>query len=229
MKLVAIIPARSGSKRLPGKNIKDFCGKPIIAYAIEAALGAGIFDMVMVSTDSEHIAEIARKYGAEVPFLRSEATSNDFAVDRDVQLEVLGELKKRGLEFDAMAYIYPCSPFTTSERLVEAVDEFKRTGATMVLPVATYSCNPYRSFYIDDNGRVKYKFPEYTYTRSQDLPLLYHSCGQFSVMKIEDFLDPEKALDNWVPIIIPEQEAQDIDTPSDWEIAEQKYKALHNL
>ncbi len=229
MRRIAIIPARSGSKRVPGKNIKEFCGKPIIAYSIKAALDAGIFDYVMVSTDSEKIADIAKEYGADVPFLRSEAASNDFAPDRDVQLEVLGELKKRGMEFDEMIYIYPCAPFITSERLKEAVEKFEKTNATMVFPVVKLDTGFLRSYYIDDNGNLKRKFPEYYRYRTQDLPALYEDCGQFYVIKISEFMDIQKARQNWVPLIIPEEEAQDIDTLKDWEIAEQKYKTLHNL
>jgi len=229
MRRIAIIPARSGSKRVPGKNIKEFCGKPIIAYSIEAALEAGIFDMVMVSTDGEHIADIAREYGAEVPFMRSAEAANDIAPDRVVQLEVLGEFKKRGLEFDEMIYIYPCAPFVTAERLKEAVKKYEETGATMVFPVVKLDTGFLRSYYIDDDGKLKEKFPEYYHYRTQDLPALYEDCGQFYVININEFMDPVKARQNWVPLVISEEEAQDIDTLKDWEIAEQKYKTLHNL
>lgn len=229
MKRIAVIPARSGSKRVPGKNIKEFCGKPIIAYSIKAALEAGIFDYVMVSTDSEKIAEIAREYGAEVPFLRSEEASTDFATDRVVQLEVLDELKKRGFEYDEMIYIYPCAPFVTAARLKEAVEKFEQTKATMVFPVTKLDTGFLRSYYIDDNGILQQKFPEYYSYRTQDLPALYEDSGQFYVINIEEFMDAKKARENWVPLVISDEESQDIDTLKDWEIAEQKYKSLHNL
>ena len=119
-KTVAIITARGGSKRIPHKNIKEFCGKPIIAYSIEAAINSGMFDEVMVSTDSQEIADIAMQYGAKVPFLRSEATSNDFATTRDVLMEVLNEYKKRGEQFEVMCCIYPTAPFITDIKLKNA-------------------------------------------------------------------------------------------------------------
>ena len=228
MKRIAVIPARSGSKRIPGKNTKIFCGKPMLAYSIEAALSSGMFDMVMVSTDSEQTAELAKSFGAEVPFLRSEATSNDYAIDRDVQNEVLSELKKRGLEFDQMVYIYPCAPFVTAKRLCEAVEKLEKTGASMVFPVAQYSDNPIRAYYIDENGFIKAKWPEYSKMRSQDLPVLYHDCGQFYAFNLDMFYDEENYRKSWVPLVIPEEEAQDIDTVDDWKIAEQKYRALHD-
>ena len=229
MKRIAVIPARSGSKRIPGKNTKIFCGKPMLAYSIEAALKSGVFDMVMVSTDSEQTAEIAKEYGAEVPFLRSEATSNDYAIDRDVQYEVLDELKKRGLEFDQMVYIYPCAPFVTAKRLCEAVEKLTNTDASMVFPVATYNDNPIRAYYIDDKGFIKAKWPEYSKMRSQDLPVLYHDCGMFYAFDLSKFYDEENYRKAWVPLIISDEECQDIDTPTDWAIAEEKYKKLHNL
>ena len=229
MKRLAVIPARSGSKRIPGKNVKEFCGKPMLAYSIEAALESGLFDMVMVSTDSEATAEIARKYGAEDPFLRSEETSNDFAIDRDVQYEVLGELKKHGMEFDVMAYIYPCAPFITAARIKEAVEKLENSEAAMVFPVAKFNDNPIRAYCIDDNGFIYAKFPEYSKMRSQDLPVFYHDCGQFYVFDLEVFYDEEKMRAKWSPIILPDEECQDIDTPADWAIAEYKYRALHGM
>ena len=120
MSIIAIITARGGSKRIPRKNIKDFCGKPIIAYSIQAALESGIFDHVMVSTDDEEIADIARKYGAEVPFMRSEKTASDFATTRDVLEEVLQKYDEMGEKIDYFACIYPCAPFVTAQKLKDA-------------------------------------------------------------------------------------------------------------
>ena len=120
MKNLCIIPARGGSKRIPRKNVKPFMGKPIIAYSIEAALQSGLFDEVMVSTDDEEIAEIAKKFGAKVPFMRSKETSNDFAGTDDVLLEVLEEYKKIGKEFDILCCLYSTAPFVSSKRLIEA-------------------------------------------------------------------------------------------------------------
>lgn len=121
-KIIAIITARGGSKRIPRKNIKEFCGKPIIEYSIEAALKSNIFDEVMVSTDDSEIAQIAINAGAKVPFFRSEATSNDFSTTRDVLIEVLTEYEKRGRTFDYMVCLYPTNPFITAQKLIEAFD-----------------------------------------------------------------------------------------------------------
>ena len=116
MKTVAIITARGGSKRIPGKNIREFLGKPILAYSIEAALASGQFDEVMVSTDDRQIADIAAAYGAAVPFYRSEKTSGDFATTTDVLLEVLEEYDRRGVHFEAACCIYPTAPFVTGDK-----------------------------------------------------------------------------------------------------------------
>ena len=163
---VAIITARGGSKRIPNKNIKKFCGKPIIAYSIEAALSSKVFGEVMVSTDSGEIAAIAEKYGASIPFLRSEATSNDFATTADVITEVLEQYKKSGRLFDNFACIYPTAPFVTGRRLGEAAELLGEADA--VIAVVKYSFPPQRAFVIR-NGVVAFQYPEFERTRSQDL------------------------------------------------------------
>ena len=137
-KRIAIITARGGSKRIPKKNIKDFCGKPIIAYSIEAAISSKLFDEVMVSTDSEEIAEIAKKYGASVPFMRSAETSNDYATTNDVLIEVFNEYEKRGQEFDIAVCIYPTAPFVTADKLKRAIDMVEKDGADAVTPVVQF-------------------------------------------------------------------------------------------
>lgn len=222
---VAIITARGGSKRIPKKNIKEFCGKPIIAYSIEAALSADVYDEVMVSTDSEEIAEVARTYGALVPFLRSESTSNDFATTADVITEVLDEYKKAGKQFDAFTCIYPTAPFVTGERLSEAVKLLNDADA--VISVVRFSFPPQRAFVIRD-GNVAFQFPEYERTRSQDLESIYHDCGQFYICNTELFLEKHSLiLPRTKPYELPDEEVQDIDTMSDWEIAEAKFRVLH--
>ena len=225
MSMVAIITARGGSKRIPQKNIKDFCGKPIIAYSIEAALTSGVFDEIMVSTDSEEIGLIAEKHGARVPFLRTEATSNDYATTADVIAEVLTEYKKRGRSFDSFACIYPTAPFVTGKRLAEASNLLADSEA--VLSVVKYSFPPQRAFILQ-NGLVKYQYPQFERTRSQDLEPIYHDCGQFYMCKTKPFVEQHTLiLSITKPYIMPEEEVQDIDTFSDWEIAEAKYKVLH--
>lgn len=225
MKSIAIITARGGSKRIPKKNIKEFCGKPIIAYSIEAALNAEIFDEVMVSTDSEEIADIARKYGAAVPFLRSEATSNDFATTRDVLMEVLSEYNKLGKNFEYMSCIYPTAPFVTSQKLRNALEILNNSEADEVIPVVKYSFPPQRAYVISDNV-LKYQYPQFANTRSQDLEPIYHDSGQFYIYRVDVFCGLKKESGKIVPIIIPEEETQDIDNYSDWKIAEIKYKTF---
>ena len=226
MKKVAIITARGGSKRIPRKNIKEFCGKPILAYSMEAALQSGMFDTVMVSTDDEEIAEIAKKYGAEVPFYRSEKTSNDFATTNDVLLEVLAEYEKRGEHFDLGCCIYPTAPFITAERIKEAVKTLMDSTAETLIPVVSFSYPPQRAMVIE-NGRLVFKYPQYIDSRSQDLEKHYHDVGQFYVFQTEAFLKNQKLmLGDILPFVISEMEVQDIDTQTDWEIAEMKYRIL---
>lgn len=223
-KAIAIITARGGSKRIPRKNIKEFCGKPIIAYSIEAALQAGIFDEVMVSTDDEEIKEIAVRYGAKVPFMRSEATSNDMASTYEVLLEVLEEYKKRGQEYEYVCCIYPTAPFITPDKLIQSFNKLKEIGVDTVLPVVAYSFPPQRCFVIK-NGNAQFKWPENRLVRSQDLEKWYHDCGQYYFVRTDRFLKTHNLImENTVPIIVEEMEVQDIDNYEDWELAELKYK-----
>lgn len=225
MKNLCIIPARGGSKRIPRKNIKDFLGKPIIAYSIEAALRSAIFDEVMVSTDDEEIAGIARQYGAKVPFFRSSETSNDFATTADVINEVLDRYSDSGKEYDTVTCIYSTAPFVTSQRIVEAfrkLDEAIDSVFTMV----QYSYPPQRALHMVD-GMVAMLYPEYKLSRSQDLEPIYHDAGQFYVSTVKSF---KKANGFWgentVGIVLSELEVQDLDTPTDWALAEMKYQLL---
>lgn len=226
MTSIAIITARGGSKRIPHKNIKDFCGKPIIAYSIEAALESGLFDEVMVSTDSMEIADIAKRYGAHVPFLRSEVTSNDYATTNAVLHEVLSEYEARGIKFDVMFCIYPTAPFITPEKLKIALDSLDQANADSLLPVVSFSFPPQRGMIIRDD-RIGYQFPEFKLSRSQDLEPVYHDCGQFYVCKVEAFRKFKSIVtDSTIPLVLPESEVQDIDTESDWQIAEMKYRLM---
>lgn len=221
---IAVITARGGSKRIPKKNIKDFCGKPILAYSIKAALESDIFDEVMVSTDSQEIADIALEYGAKVPFMRSDETANDYATTNDVLKEVFAEYKKNGQQFDIAVCIYPTAPFITAEKLRDAVALMEQEGVDAVTPVVRFSFPPQRAFVIRD-GAIQYQFPENAVKRSQDLEPIYHDCGQFYVMKVENVINgvgPNRA----VPYILPETEVQDIDTAEDWAIAEMKYRMM---
>lgn len=226
MKTAAIITARGGSKRIPRKNIKPFCGKPILAYSIEAALGSGVFDTVMVSTDDEEIAQIARQYGAEVPFFRSEQTANDFAATHQVVEEVLSEYEKRGIRFDAVCVIYPTAPFITAERLKGAMELLAEKEADGILPVVRFSFPPQRAVIVAD-GYMQFKWPEHRLTRSQDLEPYYHDVGQFYCINTASFaVQKNMVMEKTIPLILSELEIQDIDTEEDWKLAELKYRLL---
>ena len=223
MNAVAIITARGGSKRIPGKNKKEFLGKPIICYSIEAALASGLFEEVMVSTDDEEIAQIARKAGANVPFMRSEQTANDYATTDDVLMEVLEEYEKRGKTFTYMACIYPTAPFVTAEKLQDAMKVLKDNQASGVMPVVRFSFPPQRGMAIR-NGRLNYCYPENAMKRSQDLEPMYHDCGQFYLYDVSKYRACRGDLpDGYFPIEVPETEVQDIDNLTDRKLAEMKY------
>lgn len=226
-KNVAIITARGGSKRIPKKNIKDFCGKPIIAYSIQAALESNLFEEVMVSTDSEEIAEIAKSYGAKVPFMRSEKTSNDFAGTADVLMEVLGKYAELGEQFQYMCCLYPTAPFVTPEKLVKAMNMLKEKRAKVVMTVVPFSYPPQRCFVIDEDSNMKYKFEQYKLSRSQDLEKFYHDAGQFYFYDAKKFVDLQgKIYSEICPVVVSELEVQDIDDFTDWKIAEMKYQLM---
>ena len=232
MKGIAIITARGGSKRIPRKNIKAFCGRPILAYSVEAARESGLFDEVMVSTDDAEIAEVARAAGASVPFFRSAATSDDYATTVDVLAEVLERYEAQGQSFDLMCCIYPTAPFVTAEKLQKAAKVLAESDADALEPVVAFSYPPQRSFFIVD-GHLRYNYPQYVRTRSQDLPTWYHDAGQFYFYRVPAFrasLVADAATGGYamrtVPFVLDEMEVQDIDHLTDWELAEMKYQMM---
>ena len=224
--MIAIIPARGGSKRIPGKNIRSFLGHPVIEYSIRAALQSGCFDRVMVSTDSEEIATVARKCGAWVPFLRSEATSNDFATTADVVTEVLDRLEEQQVSCDSFAVIYATAPFLTAGTLQRGA-ALLAAGRAAAFTCVEYSYPVQRSLLIEDD-RVRMAEPQYLTARSQDLQKHYHDAGQCYFSTVAAFREcgslwgPDTA-----PILLSDLEVQDIDTPVDWQLAELKYRLLH--
>ncbi len=223
---VAIITARGGSKRIPGKNIREFMGKPMLVYGIEAALASGLFREVMVSTDDEEITRIALEAGAAVPFMRSPETSGDFATTDDVLMEVLETYEKRGETFDYMACIYPTAPFVTAGKLAEAMKVLVEQDASGVMPVVRYSFPPQRGMAIRD-GKLVYCYPENAVKRSQDLELMYHDSGQFYCYHVERYRACRGELpDGYLPIVVSEMEVQDIDNPTDLELAEIKFRMM---
>ncbi len=225
MKRLCIIPARGGSKRIPRKNIKPFMGKPIIAYSVEAALQSGSFDEVMVSTDDEEIAAVARQYGAKVPFMRSARTANDYATTADVITEVLDAYQQTGKDFDRICCLYSTAPFVTAERLVEA-DKMIVGDIDSVFTAVAYSYPIQRALHIVD-GKISMLHPEHLRSRSQDLEATYHDAGQFYICKTDSFLQ-NKSLwgTHTAGLILSELEVQDLDTETDWLLAEMKYQLI---
>ena len=226
---LAIIPARGGSKRIPEKNIKDFLGKPIIAYSIETALESGLFDEVMVSTDDEKIADIAIKYGATVPFLRSKKNSDDFATTVDVLLEVLLQYEKIGKSYSNACCIYSTAPFISSERLSQGFKKLLSENRSSVFPVVQFSYPIWRGLRKDVDERFQIVWPENLNKRSQDLEEIYHDAGQWYWFLVED-LKRNKTMfsDNSSAVVLDPLEVQDIDTLNDWKIAEFKYEYLQS-
>lgn len=227
---IAIIPARGGSKRILRKNIKDFNGKPVIAYAIEAALNSGLFSEVMVSTEDREIAEISRHYGAVVPFLRSEKNADDFSGPGDVVFEVLNQYKDNGQNFKYGCCIYATSPLISINRLAQGFKLLTNDSEfDVVFPVGRF-CSPiWRSYQLDASLRAKMTFPNYEKSRSQDLPDTYFDAGQFYWFHTQNIfnIDNKNTFgENKGVIVLDDVEVQDIDNLEDWAIAEIKWDYL---
>ena len=228
MKKIAIIPARGGSKRIPRKNIKHFLGKPIIAYSIETAIDSGLFDEVMVSTDDDEIAKIALKYGATVPFLRSQKTSNDFATTLEVLEEVLKMFKTQNKNFDYVCCIYACAPFTSEKNLKTSLNLLVNKNFDSVFPIISFGNPIHRSLIIKDN-KVNFFYPEFSTARTQDLEKSFYDAGQFYWMVAKKCIEKAQIItDNSGSIILSELEGHDIDNEIDWKLAEIKYELLQS-
>lgn len=224
MKNLCIIPARGGSKRIPRKNIRPFLGKPILAYSIETALRTGLFDEVMVSTDDKEIAEVARQYGANVPFMRSTTTASDFATTADVLREVITKYKELGLEFDYFCCFYATAPLVQSKDVVSAFERLQNSFFTCVYPIVQFSYPIWRCLDLAPDGTMTRHWPEYENSRSQDLPKEYHDTGTFYWYKTKEWL---AGIIKVGGIEVDETTIQDIDTETDWKMAEMKYKLLN--
>lgn len=225
MKKIAVIPARSGSKRIPHKNIKVFCGKPIIAYAIEAALKSCLYDEVIVSTDSEEIAEVAKEYGAKVPFIRSADNSNDFATTVDVLLEVLDWYKDMNLQFDFATCIYACTPFVNVKVLRDSFEMLIKENCDCVFPIIAYSHPIQRALKLSDMGKIATFDDSNSNARTQDLDKAFHDAGMFYTFDVKKLMvNKSLRTENTFAIEIDELHAHDIDTENDWVLAELKYK-----
>jgi pseudaminic acid cytidylyltransferase len=221
---LCIIPARGGSKRIPRKNIKEFMGKPIIAYPIELALKSGLFAEVMVSTDDEEISAISKYYGAKVPFTRSDSTSDDFATTASVIEEVITKFKLSGVNFDSICCLYPCTPLLSIDNIVNAHKILINSGADSVIPVVEFEYPIQRSLQINE-GKIQFSHPDNALTRTQDLEKYYHDAGQFYWMKADIFMENQNIFTNNSQfIILSHFECHDIDNELDWKLAELKFK-----
>ena len=218
---IAIIPARGGSKRIPRKNIKSFCGKPMIAWTIEAAKSSGLFDRIIVSTDDAEITEVARHWGAEVPFTRPEELSNDHVVTMPVIAHATQWVLDQGLNVAAVCCIYATAPFVQAEDLKRGWDALNAGDWDYAFTVTDFAAPIFRSFKQTTQGGIEMFFPEHFDTRSQDLPVAFHDAGQFYWGQPAAWLEGKHIFD-WhsKPLVIPRWRVQDIDTEEDWARAE---------
>ena len=226
---IAIIPARGGSKRIPKKNIKDFFGKPLITYSIEIAINSQLFEKVIVSTDDKEIAEIAKKYGAEVPFMRPKELSDDFTATADVVNHAINYLENLGEEYEYICTIYATAPFLQTKYLTQGYEKLQSSDAINAFSSTSMPFPIQRTFKLDQNGRCQMFTPEYYMTRSQDLEEAYQDAGQFYwTNRARQKKSKNRVIfsDISIPIILPRHLVQDIDTPEDWKRAEYMYEAI---
>ena len=217
---IAIIPARGGSKRIPHKNIKEFCGKPMIAYAISASKKSGLFDHIVVSTNDEEIAQIARKWGAEIPFVRPAELANDYTRTVPVVAHAIIACRNLGWSFNRVCCIYPGVPFIQIEDLKGSLVHMINSGADYCFPVTDYPSAIQRAFKFLSSGKMQPFYPEFELTRTQDLESAYHDAGQFYWGKAKAWLTNPKIHSTGLGYVIPNWRVIDIDTLDDWKRAE---------
>lgn len=228
MRKIAIIPARGGSKRIPRKNIKPFFGKPVIAYAIELALKSKLFDRVIVSTDDDEIADIARSFGAGVPFMRSTKNATDTASTFDVLKEVLEWYKQKGEEYEIGCCIYPVSPLIKLQSLKESLTKLVSGDYDSVIPIARFSHPIQRAMLINNKGEIAINNFEDFKKNTQELEVFYHDTGQFYWFDTKKCLIKNKLLDNnSTSYILDNDEYQDVDNLEDWQYLELKFMKLN--
>jgi len=227
---LAVIPARGGSKRIPRKNIRNFCGKPIIAWSIQAAIDSGCFDRVIVSTDDVGIADVARTYGAEIPFMRPAELADDFTGTPPVIRHATEWFMDHVTAPELVCCIYPTAPFIDAKDIARGLDALLSTGSDYAISVATFPYPIQRAFRITREGGLEMFYPEHFTTRSQDLEEAYHDAGQF-YWGLADAWRNEQPLfsHRTTPVILPRCRVQDIDTPEDWERAELMFRVLEEL
>jgi len=227
MTATAIIPARGGSKRIPRKNIRQFHGRPMIAWTIDTAINSGLFSNVIVSTDDAEIAAIAQEHGAQVPFLRPADFSNDYATTKDVMRHAVTWLAKNQIESDFVCCLYATAPFLQAEDVVKGLRALQESTADYAYAVTEFDYSPHRALIKNQNGQVSLEKPELAAVRSQDLPSLVHDAGQFYWAKTETWLTQQEVLSSaGIGIEIPRSQAQDIDNEEDWKLAEALFVAL---
>ncbi|QQZ29930.1 pseudaminic acid cytidylyltransferase [Thiothrix subterranea] len=224
---IAIIPARGGSKRIPRKNIKDFCGKPMIAWSIEAALQSGCFERIIVSTDDEEIAEVALRLGAEVPFMRPEGLSGDFVATIPVIKHAIQWLEANQVIPEWICCIYATAPFISANALRSGLTLIQQQDADYAFSVTSYAFPIQRAIKFQQNSMVQMFSPKHFNTRSQDLEEAYHDAGQFYWGARTAWLEEKPIFSSEsYPIILPRHLVQDIDTQEDWIRAELMFKAI---
>ncbi|MEP3562685.1 MAG: pseudaminic acid cytidylyltransferase [Marinobacter sp.] len=227
MMRLAIIPARGGSKRIPRKNIKEFCGKPMIAWSIEAARESGCFDHIIVSTDDPEIAAVAEEYGAKVPFTRPPELADDHTATRPVINHAIQEVSRLWGMPEYVCCLYATSPFMLAEDLKQAFTKLRDSNADFVFSAGRFPYPIKRGFRVNDAGRVERLWPEHRYTRSQDLEETYHDAGQFYWGKTNAFLNlGDPMSEAGVAYVLPGTRVHDIDTQEDWAVAELLFRAL---
>lgn len=223
---VAIIPARGGSKRIPRKNIREFAGKPMIAWSIETARASGCFDRVIVSTDDEEIAEVARQWGAEAPFVRPAALADDHTGTIPVIAHAIEWLSEHDETPDQVCCVYATAPFVQPEDLRRGLEVLQSRDVDYAFSVTSYAFPIQRALRITDDGHVTMFQPEHFATRSQDLEEAWHDAGQFYWGRAEAWRTGTPVFsEHAVPVTLPRHRVQDIDTPEDWERAEWLFRA----
>ena len=225
---LAIIPARGGSKRIPRKNIRDFCGRPMISYAINTAIRSGLFEHIVVSTDDDEIALLAQQLGVETPFIRPAELAGDFTATVPVIAHGIENCHRFGWTFDQICCIYPCVPFIQSKDLVDALAQLKSSDVDYCFPVTEYPSQIQRALKISSEGKLQSFYPKFELTRTQDLELAYYDAGQFYWGNTNAWLTNPNIHSSGVGHVIPNWRVVDIDTPDDWHRAELIYQAINH-
>jgi pseudaminic acid cytidylyltransferase len=227
---IAVIPARGGSKRIPRKNIRNFCGKPMIAWSIEAAKSSGLFDHIIVSTDDAEIAAEAKLWGAEAPFIRPAELSNDHAGTTEVIAHATQWALDQNFELDAVCCIYATAPFIQVDDLKRGLAALESGDWSYAFTVTDFAAPIFRSFKQTAEGGIEMFYPEHFSTRSQDLPLALHDAGQFYWGRPSAWIDGKRVFDQGsIPVVIPRWRVQDIDTMEDWQRAELMFRAFEAM